>query len=161
VSADWDRVKGPLASFVRSLFPRLVYLGKWPSVVVQQSADGLLELRPDDESMPPLVGVPIRLGIPGASVKVASGSRVLLGFEQGDPRKPVAELWDASTATELRLNGATIILNGGSASVARVGDSVSATPSMGVWIAGVSSVLHLAPPSDFGAVSSGAPGVKA
>lgn len=105
MSADLDRIKGALASFVRGLFPQIDYLARYPARVVGQNADGTLELVPDDARLPGLSGVPIRIGIPGVTVKVTAG-RVLLGFAGGDPSKPVAELWEGGAAvTEVKFSG--------------------------------------------------------
>jgi hypothetical protein len=74
--------------------------------VAAQNGDGSLELQPDDERLPPVSRVPLRLGLPGVAVKVAAGSRVLLGFEGGDARSPVALLWEpagGSSLTELAI----------------------------------------------------------
>lgn len=154
-----DRIKGPIADFVRGLFPTYWYFGRYPSKVAKQNDNGTLELVPEDVKVPGLSEVPIRLGLPGASVRVAAGSRVLLGFEGGRPSQPFAELWDISTCTELKLNGTTIILNGGTAKVARVGDTISATiPPGAVDVGGFPSV---APITLSGTITSGADGVKA
>lgn len=61
---------------------------------------------------------------------------------------------------EIRRDG-DVRLNGGTSSVARVGDAVSAGTSMQTWIAAVSTATGAPLPTDFGAVSQGAPNVKA
>lgn len=95
---------------------RLDHLALYPAVVVQQRSDGTLDLSPEDPRVPSCQGVPIRLGIPGVTVTVPSGGRVLLGYANGDPSRPYASLWESGTVTR-------ITINGGSAKVARVGDS--------------------------------------
>ncbi len=95
---------------------RLDHLALYPAVVVQQRSDGTLDLSPEDPRVPSCQGVPIRLGIPGVTVTVPSGGRVLLGYANGDPSRPYASLWESGTVTR-------ITINGGTAKVARVGDS--------------------------------------
>lgn len=95
---------------------RLDHLALYPAVVVQQRSDGTLDLSPEDPRVPSCQGVPIRLGIPGVTVTVPSGGRVLLGYAAGDPSRPYASLWESGTVTR-------ITINGGTAKVARVGDS--------------------------------------
>lgn len=132
----------------------------YPARVAQQHADGTLELAPDDERLPDASKVPIRLGIPGASVKVAAGARVLLGFEAGDRRRPYASLWESGSVTELKLDATTIVLNGGTAKVARANDpcthslSVVVPPGAAGGTFPIVGTIQINP-------STGASGVKA
>lgn len=98
---------------------RLDHLALYPAVVVQQRSDGTLDLSPEDPRVPSCQGVPIRLGIPGVTVTVPSGGRVLLGYANGDPSRPYASLWESGTVTR-------ITINGGTAKVARMGDATNA-----------------------------------
>lgn len=107
MAAELDRAKEGLAVFVRRLFARVDYFALYPSKVVAQNADGTLELRPDSDRLPGLSKVPVRLGVPG-SVKVSGGARVLLGFEEGDPGRPIATLWETRTVIEIRLGDGTM-----------------------------------------------------
>jgi hypothetical protein len=119
--SDLDRMKGVLAAWVRGLFARIDYLALYPSKVVGQNGDGTLELQPDDARLPGLSNVPVRLGIPGTTVEVQAGARVLLGFEAGDPARPVATLWEGGplvkvtvvASGELVLDGATVLVGHG------------------------------------------------
>lgn len=106
VDNDSDRLTRGLTSFVRSIVgAQLDTLALYPARVVAQNADGTLELKPDDPRWPGFSKVPIRLGIPGATVKLTAG-RVLLGFAGGDPQSPIAELWEGgATVTEIALAG--------------------------------------------------------
>lgn len=97
-----DRVKESFRVLVGALQP-IDYLALYPAKVVSQNADKTLELIPDDTRFKGIKSVPVRLGLPGCSVDVAGGSRVLLGFEAGDPSRPVATLWQQSVVTELRI----------------------------------------------------------
>lgn len=96
-----------LARLVAALTRRVDYLGTFPARVVQQHADGTLDLRPDDESrLASCTRVPLRHGLPGVTaVSVAAGTRVRLAFDAGDPARPYAALWDAGNATSLTFNG--------------------------------------------------------
>lgn len=89
--------------------------------VVNQAADGTLEVKPDDTANAPATGwtqVPL-LGLPGVSVQVRRGCRVHLFFVDGNRSKPMAALSpDDASALEL------ITFADGAASVARVGDEV-------------------------------------
>jgi hypothetical protein len=87
--------------------------------VERDHGDGTLDLLPDDPRVrgTGLSRVPIRHGLPGVTVRVVTGSRVLLGFVEGDPRKPYASLWQPGSIEEVSFDG-------GTAGVARIGDIV-------------------------------------
>jgi hypothetical protein len=99
-----DRVKTYLARIIDGQTRRMDFLAFYPCKVVTQRADGTLDLQPEDARLPSMSQVPIRLGIPGVAVKVLAGSRVLLGFEGGDQRRPVASLWQFDGAKLLALD---------------------------------------------------------
>ena len=99
-----------LDAFTRLLAPlrrRVDYQALYAARVVAQAGDGTLELLPDDERVPPCRGVPIRCGLPGVRALVPAGARVLLTYEAGDPRRPVAALWELGEVTELTVNAST------------------------------------------------------
>ncbi len=126
-SGEGDRLTRAVGAVVRHLTAHLDYFALYPAKLVSQNEDGTLELKPDDSRLPGVSKVPIRYGIPGVTVKVASGARVLLGFEGGDPQQPVATLWEKGSVTEMTIDASTDIkVNGGSKAVARQGDSVHA-----------------------------------
>lgn len=72
----------------------------YPARVVGQNGDGSLELIPDATVIRGngLSAVPLRIGIPGISVRVPPGGRVNLFFENGDPKTPAAALWPDGSA---------------------------------------------------------------
>lgn len=159
-----DRAKDALRGFVLRVMAFVGYHPLFPARVAKQNADGTLELVPDAATLPGLSKVPIRYGIPGVRVTVAANARVLLGFEGGDPRKPFAALWESGSVTKLEIDGTEIVLNGGSAKVARVGDDVtidlSGTTLTGT-IAGSPATMTVTGGSASGTIASGADGVKA
>ena len=139
---------------MRRITARVDYLALYPSVVSGQDADGRLHLVPEDIRLSSCRGVPIRLGIPGVTVRVATGARVLLGFEAGDPARPVATLWESGSVTELVVNGATT-------GAAREGDSVARSTAFATWMANVTTATGVAPgPATIGAVSTASSVVK-
>ena len=50
-----------------------------------------------------MTGVPIQYGVPGIFAKVEPGARVLVGFEGGNPAKPIATVWESASISELRI----------------------------------------------------------
>jgi hypothetical protein len=146
---DSDRLKRALTGFVRSVThtdPGIDFRALYPAKVVAQNVDLTLELIPDDVRLPSLSKVPLRLGLPGVSAKVAAGSRVLLFFEGGRASAPAAALWQTSSLLELVITASTkvtvnapdINLGGEGVTVApviRSGDNVSIVgfgPAQGV-----------------------------
>jgi hypothetical protein len=124
--ANADRLKALLTGFIRAVTRQVDYCARYPCTVAGQNADGTLELVPDSPKFVGLSKVKYRPGIPGATLTVASGTRVLLGFDNADPSKPYAEGWDqVGTVTELDVNATLIKLNSGTNGVARNGDSTT------------------------------------
>lgn len=99
--AGFERWRQNFAAIIENLVGRKIdYLKLYPAVVVAQNSDGSLQLIADD---PKVRGdghnnVRVRHGLPGISVTVSQGARVRLGFEEGDPSKPFAALFDTDAA---------------------------------------------------------------
>lgn len=105
---------------VQALTAPLRYHRRYPCTVMGQADDGTIDLLPDDPEIAGsgLQGVKIRHGLPDVEVRVLVGSRCLLGWEAGDPRRPYASLWERGSIE-------SISFGGGDKPIARVGDSVS------------------------------------
>jgi len=110
--AALDRVKTYLARIVDDVMRRVDWYAWYPARVLGQSEDGTLELRPDNPRVPGLSKVPLRLGVPGVRVNVLPGARVLVGFEGGDPSRPVASLWERQSCVEIALDPSSALLLG-------------------------------------------------
>jgi hypothetical protein len=123
-------MQGPdwLARFIRWVMRDATFLGQYVCTVEGQDADGLLSLMPEDEKVRGngINGVPIKVGLPGFKVKVPNGARVLLGWENGDPKKPYAALFDPNSVTEIQFAD-------GSQAIARQGDLVT-IPAVGMVV---------------------------
>jgi hypothetical protein len=151
-----------LERLVRSIFGDSKYYRQWPCTVQGQDGDGPLDLLPDDAEIAGpggLQGVPIRHGLPGITVEVEVGARVLLGFEAGDPQRPYAALWESATIKTIRFDG-------GDAPIAREGDSVTvyfppACAFEGTIPAGALLGVMTIESEGVGIITSGADGVLA
>lgn len=84
--------------------PRLDLLALYPARVVSQDGNRL-DLVPESGRLAPCAGVPLRYGLPGVTATVPAGTRVLMGFEHGDPSRPYAALWEPGPVTALSVNG--------------------------------------------------------
>jgi hypothetical protein len=114
-----DRMKGALLALARAAVPGIDYLGKYTAKVVKQSGQKF-DVQPDDDRLTGLTDVRLRNGIPGLSVQVTPGSYVLVGWENGDPRKPYVSLWDGGeSVTEITI-AATMVNVGGTGGKALV-----------------------------------------
>jgi hypothetical protein len=112
-----------------------LYLGSYAGRIVGQAADGSLEWAPDDPRLAGMTGVPIELGIPGSSVKVAPETRCSIAFRNGNKKLPYVQSWDTGAAVEIRIAGGVL-------PVARQGDMVQVissppgTPAFGMIVSG-------------------------
>lgn len=155
------RLLAALTTLVARLTRRIDRVALYPARVVSQAADGTLDVVPDDPRLPAASGVPIRAGLPGVRVTVPAGARVLLTYAAGDPRWPVAALWELGTVTQLAVNG-------GTRKTARDGESVARSDAFGTWITNVTSAINslttpttiTAPVGAIGAVDGGASEVR-
>lgn len=105
---------------------RIDHLALYPGRVVAQDGDGPLDIELDDARFALPRGIPYRT-LPGIALTVPAGTRVLVGFEGGDPTKPYASLWELGDVTQLALAG-------GTARAAREGHAVRVTLPTGALI---------------------------
>lgn len=149
---------------VAAMLPERLYLRSYECTVEAQDDEGKLDLLPDDERIrgTGLQGVPLYHGLPGVTVRVVPGARVLLQFVGGDPTKPYASLWRSGDIEEISFDG-------GSAPVARQGDAVAVYWPASVEFTGaivgtpsgsISGTMTIATPGS-GLITSGATRVKA
>lgn len=155
---------GALRSFIEWVVRDRIYLRNYEATVERDHGDNHLDLRPDDARVAGtgLSRVPIRHGLPGVSVRVVVGSRVLLGFEGGDPQRPYASCWAPGSIE-------SVSFDGGEAGVARQGDAVAVywPPSLtftgtitGAVTGTIAGSLTIGTQSP-GVIQSGAPRVRA
>jgi hypothetical protein len=138
----------------RWVAPLIRYRASYPARVIAQHEDLSLDVQPDDPTMPGLCAIPMR-GLPGVRVEVTPGARVLVSFENGDRRLPVATLFEVSglksltieAAVSVTVNAPSVALGGpGGAPVARLGDAVqvmvtsASGPATGTILGGSATV---------------------
>lgn len=114
-----DSPSNLLEAILGQMRRRVALSRTYPARVVQQNADGTLQLLPDDDKVKGggLDRVPIRYGLPGFTATVPAGTRVRVGFDAGDASRPWAALWDEGDVT-------AVVFDGGTRPVAREGDLV-------------------------------------
>jgi len=125
-----DEIKRGLLAIITAAFPRLRFFGSYPCKVVAQ-AGNLLDVIPDDPTMPPMQAVPIRYGVPGVEATIAPGARVHVEFAGADPGRPFITVWESASVLELKIDATLLVLNSGVQPIARVGDAVVAGPFAG------------------------------
>jgi hypothetical protein len=85
-----ERVKGALMALARGAMPGIDYLGLYNAKVVSTDG-GTVDVVPDDARLSNMSKVPVRWGLPGATVQLTPGdSYVQVGWDAGDPAKPFA-----------------------------------------------------------------------
>lgn len=158
-----DRIKGRLLDIIQHVLKPTDYHALYPARVVSQTPGGLLEVIPDDTRLSGMT-VPIRYGIPCVTAKIRKDSRVLIGFEGGNPKKPVATLWDAADIEQIIIAPDKLFIgsDGGNAwPIARQGDYIECLLPPVMPVAGTlsgapfSGVLTIIDPV-VGVISSGA-----
>jgi hypothetical protein len=102
-----DRLRKSFASLVRKAAARpdrVDYGRMYPATIVSQSG-GTVDVQPDliggRALLADMAGVPLWLGLPGASVDGTIGGRVLVGWQGGDPARPFAAPFDAFNIPKL------------------------------------------------------------
>jgi len=100
--ANWDRVKASLFALARAANPRAIYSSVYRGVVVAQRGQ-TVDVTLDDPRLPGMSALSIQVGLPGATVDMDSGARMLVAFENGDPAKPIALLWEGAKALRVSL----------------------------------------------------------
>lgn len=104
---------------LRALDTSTPYSRMYPAVIERQNADKTIDVVAGVAgSKFGITQVSIRHGLPGFVVNVAVGARVLIGFEGDAPGVPFAALWPNGESVE------SIIFDGGTRAIARVGDPV-------------------------------------
>lgn len=98
---DDSRLTKVLRSIVAKMLSCIDYYALYPCEVLADHGDMTLDLAPESAALPQLVRIPLRPFLPSAHVEVLPGARVLLGFEHGDPRRPVAQLWQGGSVKRL------------------------------------------------------------
>lgn len=124
----------PIAQLIEHMTAhKLDYLASYPAVVKKQRTDGSLDIQPDDTRFPEL-NARIRYGVPGVTAKVAPGGRVLLQFEGGNPKLPVACIWESSSVTKLEIKAGSIDIGNIAADQVALASKVdTALAAIAVW----------------------------
>jgi hypothetical protein len=129
---------------VRWVMRDTTFLRLYSATVELDHLDGTFDVRADDEAirglgLPP---VPALVGIAGARVNADAGTRCLVGFQDGNPKRPRIVAWEYEP-----LHG-RIVFDDGTAALARQGDHVRCLIGDPAPVAGELSgtVLVPAPP---------------
>lgn len=104
--AEYDRIKGALARFIRDVMSGVDYYALYPAKVVSQSGQ-TVDVVTDDARFGSITGVPIRTFAPDVEITVSPNARVLVGFEAGDPSMPYAALWQSGAIVSVAIAGDT------------------------------------------------------
>jgi len=95
-----DRVKASLEKLIRAALPTVDYYALYRAKVVSQSSDKKkVDVKPDNPKIPDLTAELVTFG-PKSTITIASGSYVLVGWDGGDPSKPIAMGFYAASGTK-------------------------------------------------------------
>ncbi len=117
------------------------YYSFYSGTIRKQSSDlTTVDIEPDNAALlgPGFQRVPLRHGLPGCKVQISNGSKIRIGWDDGNPQKPFAAIWNGEeTVQKVQIGGTT--------KVARDGDDVSKSTPMGVWMDAVTSATAVPP----------------
>ncbi len=161
--SELDRIKEPLAAFIRWVMRDTRFAKLYPARVILQDAAGRLELLADDASIKGTgnQGVPIKHGLPGCAVVVPTGARILLGFENADSTRPYAALWEGVTPFTLISIGDFHIETGGTSRAGGGANFVALANLVLSELNAVKTAFDAHTHITTATVSAGAPGVLA
>ena len=144
-----NRLLAAVEGIVRRVTRETLYLALHPGRVVAQDGDGgPLDVEIDDTRLVIPRGIPYRT-LAGIAITVPKGTRVLVGFEGGDPARPYASLWELGDVTSLAVAG-------GTHKAARQGHAVRVTiPAGTVLTAATGGVLNPDPITLDGTIREG------
>lgn len=92
-----DRPKGSFAALA-AVRPTADFERLFRAKVLKQHTNlKRVDVQPDDPKLPPMSNIPLRIGVPGLDVTVAPGHRLAVGWEDGQPDRPMAALWEPGT----------------------------------------------------------------
>jgi hypothetical protein len=142
-------VPSALEAIIRFVMRDTTYHKHYTATVQGPVVGDTVDLLPDDPAIrgAGLSGVPIMYGLPGVSAKVLPGTKMTLFFENGDPQKPRAAMWEGG---HIELS-----FNDGVMPIARVGDQITITSAL------AGSGPTALPVTGVGIITGGAPTVKA
>ncbi len=93
---------------VRAEMPTTTFLGTYEYSVDSIDSGMLSAVRTDPTlPIPDVVKIPMRSGIPGATVKPAKGGLVYVCFANGDPSRPIAHSYDQTAAESVTFDEGT------------------------------------------------------
>lgn len=103
-----------MVASARAADPLLDYRAFYRARVLAQSTDRLrLDVEPDDKRLPLMSEIPIKHGVPGAVITISAGAFVMVGWENADPSRPHAAVFDhGAGVVKLVLNGTEIVTGG-------------------------------------------------
>jgi hypothetical protein len=129
-----DRILGPLRALVQEEVSRLRFLASWEYTVVGVNGDGTINCSSPTAPLPSLNNVPISPGAAGETGAPTPGNNCTVRFVNGDPARyrivgnaPLVRTatFDATDTVNVGPSVSNaVILAGGSAPVARMGDAV-------------------------------------
>lgn len=118
-----NRATNDLLTLARSAFPDVDFFVLYGAKVEScDEANKTVDVTPADTRIPSMSKIPLRFGVPGVVADVAAGSRVLVGWDGGDPSLPFAMTFSSDSSSEVKVTADAIKLNNGTNGAVRIGD---------------------------------------
>lgn len=99
-----DRARAALGAIVQDESRALPYALCYPCEVIKDWGNMTLDLMPEDtELLPPLERIPLRVGVPGLTIRLKVGARVWLAFDNAEADRPLAYLFESGQVERWQL----------------------------------------------------------
>jgi hypothetical protein len=145
-----DRLKRFFLGVARGALPAADYLRAGRAKFLQQRSSRRVDVRPDDQDLPPMASIAVKYGVPGLTITgIPPGHNVLVGFEDGRPDRPYVCLWNPGEAEPLKITWAAQLIEFGGPCVpikdgVLNGETVEPITGLPFWMLGGSSARVLA-----------------
>lgn len=145
-----DRFKDSLTAIVQEITARTKFHGSY-EYLIDTCSNGVFSGSPTDEGfgLPPLKEIPVKTSVVGGIATWAAGATVIVTFINGDASRPLVTAFQSGAnpttvqeraGASWKIDAASIVLNGGTQGVARLGDTVQAGPYSGTITSASSTV---------------------
>jgi hypothetical protein len=168
-----DRLKDAFSSVARGADPFALYGNLYRAKVRAQRGRDLIDVEPEDDRIPQMAGIPLKVGVPGVEVRVSPGHYVMVGWEDRRPDRPFATTWSpgegGTVPLKTTVHAAAVELGGvaveavihGTTYVLAEKSWVAAQQAQGAALAALAAALALPAAAAIGGAAQAAAGAVA
>jgi hypothetical protein len=141
-----DRLKRFFLGLARGAIPAADYLRNGRAKLLAQRSTRRVDVRPDDQDLPPMANIPVKYGLPGIEITgLPPGHNVTVGWEDGRPDRPYVCLWNPGEGTPIKVTWSAQFIDLGGTCVpikdgVLNGETVEPITGLPFWMLGGSSL---------------------